>query len=70
MGLVLSGLPHEQYLLKVGRIQALTEAIALPTTIDTKAKELDEHRRTANTPDPSRAERSLLAFWGSGYPSR
>jgi hypothetical protein len=68
MGLVLSGLPHDQYLLKVGRIQALTEVITLPTTIDLKAKEIDEHRSTA--PDPARRERSDLAFYGSDYYSR
>ena len=60
---ILSGLPQDQYQLYCGRIQARLEVLALPDTITSKARELDEHSRPARTePDPND-----LAFYGSPY---
>ena len=60
--LLLSGLPHDQYLVKSGRIQALMDVLTLPDTIDLKAKELDEHQRSPAEPAPGKRD---LTFFGS-----
>ena len=63
--LLISGLPHDQYLVKCGRVQMLMDVLTLPDTIDLKAKELDDHARSASVPvDPAKRD---LTFWGSPF---
>ncbi len=66
---LLSGLPHDQYLAKCGRITALMDILTLPDTLEQKAKDLDEHQRSASEPAPGKRD---LTFFGSSYfsPSR
>lgn len=68
---ILAGLPQEEYLRRTGRVQALMEILTLPSTLDLKAKEIDEHRsasaeRTADESDARRA-RTIIATAGSPY---
>lgn len=67
---LLSGLPHDQYLLLCGRIQARLEVLSLPETLELKLRELDEHRRTPDTPDRSRHDLALVGspYWSPGKP--
>ena len=63
--LLISGLSHDQYLVKCGRVQMLMDVLTLPDTIDLKAKELDDHARSASVPvDPAKRD---LTFWGSPF---
>ena len=62
--MLLSGLPHDEYLKKSGRVTALMDVLALPDTIDLKAKELDDHARSA--PDAAPGKRDLT-FFGSPF---
>jgi hypothetical protein len=60
MARLLSGLPHDQYLLTCGRIQSRMESLTLLDTLDQKAREIDEHSRPA--PEPTFRD---LPFVGS-----
>ena len=66
---LISGLPHDEYLKKCGRIQALMDVLTLPETLDQKAKDLDEHQRRTRDPAPGKRD---LTFFGSALwsPSR
>lgn len=68
---ILSGLPHDQYLMKTGRVQALMEVLTLPDTLDQKAQEIDEHSRTAaeraTNESTGRDASRILATLGSPY---
>lgn len=64
-GQLLSGLSHPDYLVLCGRLQARLEILALPDTLEQKAREIDEHSRSApSTPDTSKRD---LTFFGSPF---
>ena len=62
---IITGLPHDQYLIACGRLQSKLEVLSLPETIDLKASELDEHQRHSASTAPE--SRSANAFFGGPW---